>query len=63
MNIVRPGCCGRPLISQGLLADARAHLERVVDGLFPIASRGERYYSGELSCTIFSEGATRLHCQ
>ncbi len=50
VNVVRPGCCGRPLISQGLLADARSHLERVVAGLFPIASRGEKILFCEPSC-------------
>src|SRR6185369_16446872 len=40
VNVVRPGCCGRPLISQGLLAEARAQAEKIVDGLLPIAKRG-----------------------
>ena len=50
VNVVRPGCCGRPLISQGLLADAREHAEKVVDGLFPIAERGEKILFCEPSC-------------
>ena len=50
VSVVRPGCCGRPLISQGLLADARAHLEKVVDGLLPIAERGEKILFCEPSC-------------
>src|SRR4029077_15977943 len=49
-TVVRPGCCGRPLISQGLLADARAHAEVVIDGLFPTASRGEKILFCEPSC-------------
>jgi FAD/FMN-containing dehydrogenase/Fe-S oxidoreductase len=48
--VVRPGCCGRPLISQGLLAEARAHAETIVDGLFPIADRGEKILFCEPSC-------------
>lgn len=32
-RVVRPGCCARPLISLGLLAEARAQLERTVAGL------------------------------
>ena len=28
VTVVRPGCCGRPLISQGLLDEAKAHAER-----------------------------------
>jgi FAD/FMN-containing dehydrogenase/Fe-S oxidoreductase len=50
VRVVRPGCCGRPLISQGLLPEARAHAERVVEGLFPIASRGEKILFCEPSC-------------
>jgi len=50
VNVVRPGCCGRPLISKGLLADARAHAEKVMNGLFPIASRGEKILFCEPSC-------------
>jgi FAD/FMN-containing dehydrogenase/Fe-S oxidoreductase len=49
-SVVRPGCCGRPLISQGLLAQARSHAETVVDALFPIASRGEKILFCEPSC-------------
>jgi Fe-S oxidoreductase len=49
-TVVRPGCCGRPLISQGLLAEARAHAEKVVDGLFPLAARGEKILFCEPSC-------------
>jgi len=47
---VRPGCCGRPLISQGLLAEARRHAAQVVAGLLPIASRGEKILFCEPSC-------------
>ena len=50
VNVVRPGCCGRPLISQGLLAEARTHAERLVEGLFPIAERGEKILFCEPSC-------------
>jgi len=50
VNVVRPGCCGRPLISQGLLEEARAHAATVVESLFPIASRGENILFCEPSC-------------
>ncbi|MDQ6664326.1 MAG: FAD-binding protein [Acidobacteriota bacterium] len=50
VNVVRPSCCGRPLISQGLLAEARAHALKIVDSLFPIASRGEKILFCEPSC-------------
>ncbi|MEP6960821.1 MAG: FAD-linked oxidase C-terminal domain-containing protein [Acidobacteriota bacterium] len=49
-TIVRPGCCGRPLISKGLLAAARAELEKTVAGLYPIAQRGEKILFLEPSC-------------
>ncbi len=48
--MVRPGCCGRPLISQGLLAEARSHAASVVEALFPIAARGEKILFCEPSC-------------
>jgi Fe-S oxidoreductase len=50
VDVVRPGCCGRPLISQGLLGEARAQAAQVVEGLFPIASRGEKILFCEPSC-------------
>ncbi len=50
VDVVRPGCCGRPLISQGLLAEARAQAAQVVEGLFPIANRGEKILFCEPSC-------------
>ena len=50
VRVVRPGCCGRPLISQGLLAEAKAYGERMVAGLFPIAERGEKILFCEPSC-------------
>lgn len=50
VNVETPGCCGRPLISQGLLAEARMHAQRLVDALFPIASHGEAIVFCEPSC-------------
>ena len=50
VNIVRPGCCGRPMISKGLLAEARAQVGQLVDALYPIASRGEKILFLEPSC-------------
>ncbi len=50
VNIVRPGCCGRPLISQGLLGQATAGAERAIHALFPIAERGEQILFCEPSC-------------
>jgi Fe-S oxidoreductase len=50
VNVVRPGCCGRPLISQGLLDQARASAAKLVEALFPIADRGEKILFCEPSC-------------
>jgi Fe-S oxidoreductase len=50
VDVVRPGCCGRPLISQGLLAGAQAQAAKIVDGLFPIASRSTKIVFLEPSC-------------
>jgi FAD/FMN-containing dehydrogenase/Fe-S oxidoreductase len=49
-GVVRPGCCGRPLISQGLLRQARVHAEKLVNGLYPMAARGEPILFLEPSC-------------
>jgi Fe-S oxidoreductase len=50
VEVVRPGCCGRPLISQGLLAEARAHAQRLVASLHPVAATGRRILFCEPSC-------------
>jgi Fe-S oxidoreductase len=44
------GCCGRPLISQGLLAKAQSAAQANVDALFDSASRGARILFLEPSC-------------
>ena len=49
-KVVRPGCCGRPLISKGLLAEARSHAAQVVEGLYAIASSGQQILFCEPSC-------------
>ncbi|HJT88849.1 MAG TPA: FAD-linked oxidase C-terminal domain-containing protein, partial [Bryobacteraceae bacterium] len=50
VEVVRPGCCGRPLISQGLLKDARENAARLMEALFPIASQGRPILFCEPSC-------------
>jgi Fe-S oxidoreductase len=50
VDTVRPACCGRPLISKGLLSEARAQAGKVVEALFPIATRGEKILFCEPSC-------------
>jgi FAD/FMN-containing dehydrogenase/Fe-S oxidoreductase len=44
------GCCGRPLISQGLLHEARTAAQVNADALYDAASRGERILFLEPSC-------------
>jgi len=50
INVAPNGCCGRPLISQGLLDDARKRAAENVDRLFPLASQGARFIFFEPSC-------------
>ena len=50
VRLVPHGCCGRPLISQGLLEEARASAEVNADTLFEAASRGDRILFLEPSC-------------
>jgi FAD/FMN-containing dehydrogenase/Fe-S oxidoreductase len=50
VSVVKPGCCGRPLISQGLLAEARGNAATLVEALYPIAARGEKILFLEPSC-------------
>lgn len=59
--LVRPACCGRPLISQGLLKQAREQLERLVEGLYPSARRGQKILFLEPSClSVLKEDAPSL---
>jgi FAD/FMN-containing dehydrogenase/Fe-S oxidoreductase len=61
VSVVRPGCCGRPLISQGLLKEARVQAAQVVEGLFPIAARGEKILFAEPSClSVLKDDALSL---
>ena len=50
VQVVHPGCCGRPLISNGLLEEARNHSANLVESLFSIADRGEKILFCEPSC-------------
>ena len=50
VRLVPHGCCGRPLISQGLLDEARAAARVNAETLFDAASRGERILFLEPSC-------------
>ncbi|HEX4346651.1 MAG TPA: FAD-linked oxidase C-terminal domain-containing protein, partial [Vicinamibacterales bacterium] len=50
VRLASNGCCGRPLISQGLLADATTLAEANVAALYDTASRGEPIVFLEPSC-------------
>jgi Fe-S oxidoreductase len=50
VRIAGHGCCGRPLISQGLLDEARAAAQVNADALYEAAARGERILFLEPSC-------------
>jgi FAD/FMN-containing dehydrogenase/Fe-S oxidoreductase len=50
LRLAAHGCCGRPLISQGLLEEARAAAAANVDALFAAAAQGERIVFLEPSC-------------
>lgn len=50
VRVATPGCCGRPLISKGLLDQARARATRTCETLFPIAEHGEKILFCEPSC-------------
>jgi FAD/FMN-containing dehydrogenase/Fe-S oxidoreductase len=45
-------CCGRPLISNGLLAEAAAHARHNADRLYPWAAEGGRVIACEPSCVL-----------
>ena len=49
-RLVPHGCCGRPLISQGLLETARATARATVEALHDAAARGEAIVFLEPSC-------------
>jgi FAD/FMN-containing dehydrogenase/Fe-S oxidoreductase len=47
-----PCCCGRPLISNGLLSQAVEYARRNVEHLYPHAARGGRITACEPSCLL-----------
>ncbi|HUU33118.1 MAG TPA: FAD-linked oxidase C-terminal domain-containing protein [Vicinamibacterales bacterium] len=60
-HLVRHGCCGRPLISQGLLDEARVTVGATVDALHDAAARGEAIVFLEPSClSVLREDAPAL---
>lgn len=52
VTVVRPRCCGRPLISQGLLREAQALAQDTLDRLAPLVEQGIPLVGLEPSCTV-----------
>jgi Fe-S oxidoreductase len=52
VEVVEHGCCGRPMISKGLLGDARTAAESVVGALAPYAEAGVPIIGLEPSCLV-----------
>ena len=50
VGVVEPGCCGRPLLSQGLVGPARARARRALGRLGPHALAGRPIVVLEPSC-------------
>ncbi len=50
VTVVNPGCCGRPLLSQGLVGPARRQVLRALDRLTPHADAGLPIVTLEPSC-------------
>ncbi|MBI3029275.1 MAG: FAD-binding protein [Candidatus Rokubacteria bacterium] len=52
VRLVDKKCCGRPLISKGMLAEAKAHAAWNVERLLPYAERGVAVVGLEPSCLL-----------
>jgi len=52
VRLVDRKCCGRPLISKGMLAEAKAHAAWNVERLLPYAERGVAIVGLEPSCLL-----------
>lgn len=50
VSVAPNGCCGRPLISQGLLKEAREKAEHNIEALLPLAVVGKKFIFFEPSC-------------
>ncbi len=53
-DVILPGhhCCGRPMISKGLVSEARSCAEDTVSRLYPYAAKGYRIVGLEPSCLL-----------
>ncbi len=52
VELVNGGCCGRPMISKGLLDQAREHANANIDALYAYAERGIPIVGCEPSCLL-----------
>ena len=52
VTLANAGCCGRPNISQGRMAEAQERARRVVDLLYPYAAKGVAIVGCEPSCVL-----------
>jgi FAD/FMN-containing dehydrogenase/Fe-S oxidoreductase len=50
--VPRHPCCGRPMLSKGLVADARTSASAVVDALYPLVRTGIPVVGTEPSCIL-----------
>ena len=61
VRVVAPGCCGRPLLSQGLVAAARRRARAALDRLAPHAVAGRPIVTLEPSCwSMLADDVPRL---
>ena len=52
VELANAGCCGRPMISKGLMGEALASARRNVDMLYPYADQGIAIVGCEPSCVL-----------
>lgn len=52
VRLARRVCCGRPMISKGMLERAREHARRNIEALFPLAREGIPIVGCEPSCLL-----------
>jgi Fe-S oxidoreductase len=61
VTVIDPGCCGRPLLSQGLVGAARARVSGALDALAPHADAGRPIVVLEPSCwSMLTDDAVTL---
>ena len=63
VDVVDPGCCGRPLLSQGLVDAARRRARRALDRLAPHALAGTRSWCSSRRAGRCSWTTSRASCR